>query len=374
MDWQLLFIGSGAFYFFVLMMMGLGFLRLPRNKAASELPAISVVVAARNEDKDLPACISSLLELDYPSDKLEIILVDDRSTDSTLDIIKKAASDHSHIKYLSTKNAGENNLEAKARGIAWGAKHAKGEWIFITDADAVVQPQWLKHMLWQVNDEIGMIGGTLMINDNGSLLSLIEKMSLAYTLPFAAGSAGWGLSIVGPGPNLAIRRSIYEDYGGLESVEFGVAEDLALTKIVQQSGKKVKFHGSSEVTIRMTPVPTFDHLISQQRRWIKGGFEMTWEYWAGLIFVFTYHFIFSWILLFGWIISVEGTLIALAFKLIGDFFMVWCEKRKISLLAVLRYIPIQSLYTTLIFIWLPVSFFLARNIRWKGEGYEIKYD
>ena len=126
MDWQLLFIGSGAFYFFVLMMMGLGFLRLPRTKAASELPAISVVVTARNEDKDLPACISSLLELDYPSDKLEIILVDDRSTDSTLDIIKKAASDHSHIKYLSTKNAGENNLEAKSERHCLGGQARQG--------------------------------------------------------------------------------------------------------------------------------------------------------------------------------------------------------------------------------------------------------
>ena len=206
------------------------------------------------------------------------------------------------------------------------------------------------------------------------LVSVIEKMSITYIHPFAAGMAGWGVPSVCSGPNMAIRKSIYEDYGGLEKVDFKVAEDLALVKIALKSKSKIALHCSKETTVILSPVPTFTHLISQQRRWFKSGFELGWEYWTGFIFVYAYHFIFSFILLLGWVLSVKGALYALLFKLLGDISLVGAARIKLRIPGILRYFPVMILYSTLTFIWLPISTLFIKRIKWMGEGYEIKFD
>src|SRR5690606_28923075 len=114
------------------------------------LPKVSVVVSARNEEEDIAACLESLIALEYPKDKLQIILVNDRSTDRTAEIIQEYQKKSDLIEFYDTKGY-ETHLEAKARGISYGMKHATGEWVFITDADARVQKRWIIEQLNQVD-------------------------------------------------------------------------------------------------------------------------------------------------------------------------------------------------------------------------------
>lgn len=341
-------------------------------KVPATLPAISIIVACKNEERDLPHCIEALIALDYPKEKLEILLVDDDSSDSTASIIHDYAKKHGQIKYLNTKGY-ETSLKAKARGIALGADHASGEWMFITDADAIVPSTWLKEMLRGATNKTGIIGGMLTVDDD-NMVGILEKMTWAYTLPYAFGAAGFGSSFICVGPNMALRTSLYRKYGGLKNVKFNIAEDLALFTITQSMGGEVLSHANRETTLRMKPVPSLSHLFSQHRRWLKGPFEHGLGYKLGVGIAFTLSFIFSLILLLAFLKSFAFGLGALGIKTIIDFVLYAVEKYHLRQKQFLRYSFLGSLYITVTMLWLGPSLMFNSVISWKGDGYTIKYD
>jgi cellulose synthase/poly-beta-1,6-N-acetylglucosamine synthase-like glycosyltransferase len=113
---------------------------------------VSVVVPAYNANSTISMCIESLLNLDYPKDKLEIILVDNNSSDETPDLIKAYP-----VTYLMEKKRGP----AAARNT--GAKFAKGEFIAFTDADCIVTINWLKHLInGMENSNVAGCGGEVL--------------------------------------------------------------------------------------------------------------------------------------------------------------------------------------------------------------------
>ena len=372
---DLIIIGFGVIYALIVISVSLGMYRLPKSFYLEDdkLPTVSVVISAKNEESDLPKCIAALERLDYPKEMLEVVLVNDESADSTAEIIDAAVKRNPHFKGLSTKDNPGTLLKAKARGISWGIENSCGEWIFISDADGEVPPLWLRHMLSRADESIGMIGGMLSVKPV-SPLAVIERMSWAYTLPFAFGLAGWGGSFICVGPNMAIRRSVYEECGGLENAEFDVAEDLALFRMVERSELTTRSYISPETTINLNPVPTIKHLWSQQRRWLRGGFEGGWEYGAGLTLGFGYGTIFSFFLLTGWFYALEATALITLLKLGSDFFMLATQKFLLKKSHYLRYFGIETLYVSITMLWLPLSLLFDSNIKWRGDGYEINYD
>ncbi|MEO7361129.1 MAG: glycosyltransferase, partial [Gemmatimonadaceae bacterium] len=201
-----------VFYFLIMRFLNIGVRRIPKSVRLpdEQCMPISIVVSARNEARDLPACLNALLALDYPRELLQIVLVNDLSTDNTGDIIDAAAMNCPHIIALHTSALPANGLEAKARGIAHGFRAATGDWVLITDADGTVTPQWARHLLGYVDANTGMAGGALLVRAQG-MLGRVERMAWGFLQTFSSGLAGWGSPIVCVGPNMAIRRSVYVD-------------------------------------------------------------------------------------------------------------------------------------------------------------------
>jgi len=363
-----------SIYALVLLLLAVGLWRLPRSTPVPDqrLPFVSVIVACRNEEVDLPACLAALERLDFPRDRLEILLVDDRSTDGTGRIIAEAARRHRHVRALSTTGLAEGRLRAKARGVAHAARQAKGDWLFITDADAVVHPGWIRHMLSRTDERTGLIAG-MMLGKGGTLPGIIERLSWAYALPFAFGLAGWGATWLCVGPNMAVRRRPYLDAGGLEAADFRIAEDLAIFRLVFGQGYRAVAHASAETTVHMSPVPSLRHLLSQQRRWLRGGFEGPWYVGAGLVFTFGYHFIMSLLLLAGWFIAPVVTGAAWAVKWLTDTVMIGVEAHRIQARGLRRMTPLLLVFSVPAFLWLPPSLLLIPQVRWMGEGYAVNY-
>ena len=134
-DWT---VGVWVCFYFVLMwflIMGLARLKRSVPLPDDECMPVTVLVSARNEEEDLQRCLDAILKLDYPKDKLQIVLVNDFSTDATGDIMERVARNHAHVVVLHAAAMPPNGLEAKARGIAHGFTRATGEWVVITDAD-----------------------------------------------------------------------------------------------------------------------------------------------------------------------------------------------------------------------------------------------
>lgn len=371
---QLFYILIGI-YSIIVLSISVGLYRLPTSFKLDDTessPTVAVVVSAKNEEQDIRACLESLESLTYDKTKLEIIVIDDQSNDGTLSLIQETAQRNSHFKVLSTKDAPANKLKAKAKGIAWGIENTDAEWIFITDADGSVHKNWIEHMLSEADETTGMIGGMVIVKDK-SFLAILERMSWAYTLPFAFGMAGFGGEFICVGPNMALRKSIYDEAGGLENSDFKVAEDLALFRMVEKSAFGVKSYVSKETKVDLEPVPSLKHLTSQQRRWLKGGFEGSWKYWIGLVLAFGLHNLLSLLIIIGLFLSFKTTLIALIIKSSVDFIMLLCEKNLLTEKKMLRYFPLMEIYVLVTFLWLPISLLINSTIHWKGDNYTITY-
>lgn len=369
-----IFWGLASIYPLILGFLTVGFLMNKKAKGiVSSSLKITVLVSARNEEQDLPSCIESLLNLDYPKEQLQIILVNDQSEDGTKDIITKYASDNEHVLALDTKDITETHLEAKARGIFWGMEHATGDWVFITDADGEVHPKWLKKSLGAIDENTGMVGGSVVVESKG-FQGKLERSTWAFVQMFNLGMSGWGVPFACVGPNMAIRRDIYEEAGGLENAEFCIAEDLALLNMVVEADAKIITPVSPETTIHLKQVPSFKHYLSQLRRWFRGGIDNGPEYQFILYSSFWVGFFVVTFPLYGWILSWPVYIVLMALQLIVDLLILAVQKYKMGLQKHVRYFPFMIAARTIALIYIPVSFLFTRKIQWKGDNYSVDYE
>lgn len=196
---------------------------LQKNLAA---PKISVVIPAYNEENYIARCLRSVVEQSLPPDQVEIILVDNNSTDNTVKIA--ATFPRVHIIHEATPGAGM----ARARG--WS--EARGAIIASTDADAQVPRHWLKKIVhaFDMQPELVAMSGGYLFYDRDFIVNFIVKIferSLVALSWFLAGGV-MALTAV----NMAVRRDIYIKTPGFDpQLHFG--EDLNLAKKLHQYGK-----------------------------------------------------------------------------------------------------------------------------------------
>jgi cellulose synthase/poly-beta-1,6-N-acetylglucosamine synthase-like glycosyltransferase len=117
------------------------------------LPTVSVIVPVYNGEATIADCVRSLLRLDYPRDRLELIVVDNDSTDRTRAVLEEFRT---HLRILNRATRGPS--AARNTGIV----NATGECIAFTDADCVVESDWLRHLLPPLSDPtVGIVGGEI---------------------------------------------------------------------------------------------------------------------------------------------------------------------------------------------------------------------
>ena len=119
---------------------------------------VSVVVAARDEEKHIGKCIKALVNQSYPENLYEIIIVDDRSTDMTAEIVRELSQQNSLIKLIQIKEKSKD-IAPKKHALETGIKAAKGEIILTTDADCEPTPEWIKIMVSYFETDVGLVAG-----------------------------------------------------------------------------------------------------------------------------------------------------------------------------------------------------------------------
>ena len=354
----------------VLMM---GFLLIPKGQINKKfLPKVCIIISARNEEKDLPICIQSIEQLTYPKEKLQVILVDDRSTDRTPQIIEEANNKNPHFLSVTTSDY-KGHLEAKARGLHCGILHADAEWIFISDADATLPHTWIESMLTGVDERTACIAGPLNVPST-KLRGIIEKLAYALALPYAYGYSFLFSPLFCIGPNMAIKKSVYDKAGGLAKAKFKIAEDLALFKMAKDVGMKVLYHADANSLIQVSPVPSISHVKSQLMRWVGGAFEHGWKF-SSLIFSWLlFFFISSCCLFFSPLWLDFDLLISLwIIKIISDTIALVVFISKTRAKNVWMFIPLSWFFAPVIFFLLPIGMVFRGKITWKGTGYKITY-
>ena len=212
-------------------------------------PSVSAIVPARNEEAVIAACIRSLAQ---QPDILEVLVIDDQSTDRTAVIVQQSMLENAKIRLLQTQAlppgwVGKNNA-------AWrGAREATGEWLLFTDADAVHAPDSAAQALAIAEQQNAVL---VSFSPEQVMKTWYEKALIPYIYCRLGSRFSYddvnnpnNKSAAANGQFLMIRGDVYKSLGGHSSVAAEVLEDVALAKRVKNSGHRIWF-GSGHGVVR----------------------------------------------------------------------------------------------------------------------------
>ena len=269
MEILLLFIFIFYGFFILFIISGLFRHNTINSFSEKKLPSVSIIIAARNEEENLPKLIEDLSRQDYPLEKLEIIIVNDRSTDRTSNILNEANKKYTFINSINI-NKTSSQMTPKKNALNKGILQSSGKIILSTDADCRVGKSWTMSMVNSTLKSNGISIGFSKVCAS----SLFEKYQLIDFLGIMisnAGASGWGHFWSGTGQNLAYFRKDYDEINGFKSVRNEVSGDDMY--LVQEISKiKTGFINIDPKSyVQTKPMKTLKSFINQRIRWASNS-------------------------------------------------------------------------------------------------------
>lgn len=230
-------------------------------------PFVSFIVPVFNEEKEIKKTINSLLNIDYPRDKLEIIVIDDGSTDNTYKVLKKILS--KRVKIFKKENGG------CASALNLGIKKARGRLIARFDSDTVLARSSLKKTIgYFENKKVMAVTSSLNVSNHRGFLQKIQWAEYLFGITLRKIFDMNNAIHVIPGPLSVYRAEFFTRYGGFD--EENITEDTEMAMRIQSHGYEIKNSISANV---YTNVPTkFNQLLNQRIRWYTGFLYNAWNY------------------------------------------------------------------------------------------------
>ena len=234
-----------------------------------DYPSCSILIPAHNEEKVIGKTIEAMMKMNYPKDKLQILVINDGSTDRTKEIIKSYSELDSRVEIYDIPK-GEGG-KGKSRTLNLGIKAARGEVIAIYDADNTPDENSLRYLVAQLllHKELGaVIGKFRTVNKNRNLLTkFINIETLSFQSMLQAGR--WQMHNIAtlPGTNFVIWGWLVNKLNGWD--EEALTEDSELSIRIYEEGYKIKFIPYA-ITYEQEP-ESWKVWIKQRTRWVRGN-------------------------------------------------------------------------------------------------------
>jgi cellulose synthase/poly-beta-1,6-N-acetylglucosamine synthase-like glycosyltransferase len=251
------------------------FLRLPLFRSGQNLPAqtkFSVIIPARNEAATIEACLSTVLLQNYPSELFEVIVINDHSTDQTENIIRKLQQEHSNLQLLNLVDLldGSQLNAYKKKAIELAIKQSTGEWIITTDADCMVNANWLQQYDAFINKEQPVfVAAPVMFTNDDSFLSVFQLLDFMSLQGITAAAVSAGHHTMCNGANIAYRKDVFYEVGQFAGIDQIASGDdmLLMYKIKQHYPDKLGYLYSRESIVTTAPMPDWKSFFNQRIRW-----------------------------------------------------------------------------------------------------------
>ncbi len=239
------------------------------DKQTFDFPTCTILIPAHNEGKVIANTIEAMLNMDYPKDKLKVMVINDGSKDNTKEIIESyAAKDERVVLFDVPQGQGG---KGKSRALNLGVKQVQSEIIAIYDADNTPDPKSLHYLVAQLisHKELGaVIGKFRTVNKNRNLLTrFINIETLSFQSMLQAGR--WQMHNIAtlPGTNFVMWHWLIEELEGWD--EEALTEDSELSIRIYELGYKIKFIPYA-ITYEQEP-ETWKVWIKQRVRWVRGN-------------------------------------------------------------------------------------------------------
>ncbi len=265
------FAGGFTVYIVFLTYLHFGFYRLLRQQKSSSFPFISILVSARNESTTIQSCANALLAQTYPHHLLEIIIVDDFSTDETIERLQG----YSNVSNLVVfRNPIQKKYKSSKKTALEQAIHmAKGDILLFTDADCLPPPQWAATMVSFFDAQTALVAGFSPQTAERSIWNHVQICDSLSAAVVAAGSIGFGHGITCTGRNLAYRKQVFERIGGFADLPNSLSgdDDFILQKMAKLPDWQVRYAVDPLAVVPSKGPAYLLEFLKQKRRHISAG-------------------------------------------------------------------------------------------------------
>ncbi|MGD0644128.1 MAG: glycosyltransferase family 2 protein [Candidatus Bathyarchaeia archaeon] len=245
----------------------------PIDDESGEFPKFSIIVPTKNEETVIGRCLSSLLDLDYPKDKMEIIIVDGNSSDSTVKICSEFSAKYPQ----SFKIITEKESKGKPAALNLALPQVTGEIVGTFDADSLPEKEVLRKAASCFNDKqvMAVQGRTTSLNEKSNILTRVAAMEeKAWYQALLNGREKLQLFVPLNGSCQFLRRNVLEELGGWE--ETALTEDIELAVRLVEKSYLIKY--SPDVCSGQETPNGLGDLVKQRVRWYRGYMDVALKY------------------------------------------------------------------------------------------------
>jgi len=346
-----------------------------RPDSSPLLPKVSVLIAARNEELRIRKCLECLAAQDYPRERTEIIVVDDRSNDGTAAILAEYAARLPGFRYLSLTETAAG-FSPKKYALSQGLRLAGGEIIITTDADCIMAPRWISALVSEFAPDIGLVSGLTTYYDAGpgawNGVQALEFFSYAVV---AAALIGLNFPVNGNANNLAYRREVFDEVSGFASHGGIVSgdDDFLIQAIHKQGRWDIRYAVTPESQVRTDPPTDLRQFWEQRKRWASKCSLYQPKQVAFLALIFAYYISIPLCLLGGffhrsWLVA---GLAGFAVKTVSDGLVMRRAAKLFGKESLMRsFLPAAILHIPLIIAAVAAGSF--GEFTWKGQTHRRK--
>ena len=325
----------------------------------AEFPFVSVIIAARNEEKHIRACLISLKNQVFPKDKFEVIVVDDHSTDNTPQIIKGEISSQENFYYTSLSN----HAFRKRNALIHGIKISKGEYIFQLDGDCVANKFWLSELCSHLENDYAIVGGYTLIRFKKKLLEKFQALEYLYLLSICKTLSSRTKVFSLFGNNTAFKKDNYLRTEGYKGIHNEILEDYQLVRIFQKdrTNKGLLIYNKNS-WVHTEPTDGYKNYFQQRRRWGSGILEVKI---VGKFIFFGFLILYTILAVYPFFSKIFY--IFFLMRLVADFLIVFNSIRIFRQNRLILYFIFFHIHSILTTILAGMSLILSPTTKWKGR-------
>ncbi|MGP8217575.1 MAG: glycosyltransferase [Bacteroidia bacterium] len=339
--------------------------------AANFKTKVSVIIPCRNEEKNIAACLESVLAQNYPISLLEIIVADDYSEDNTGKISEEILSKSLVAwKYIKVKEPVSN----KKKAIEAGINESGGELIIITDADCTASKNWVASIVSLYEEKkCRMICGPVAITGEKGFCGKFQSLEVSGLSLLAGAGIFSHAPLLANGANIAYTREAYDKVGGFEGIKNTPSGDdtLLLFKINMQFPGQIGYLKNRESIVYTREQTGWKNFLQQRLRWASKGFKSK-NYLnslvSALVFV-TNSLMFIYIIASLVSFSFNLTIMYCLFlKFTIDFLLLTCATDFFKRRDLLLYFLAGEFVTMIYVSWVGLAANFS-SYHWKGRDY-----
>ncbi len=281
------------FWLSTLLLKGLSQLQGRKPSLPTPIPRLSILIAARDEESQLPSLLEALERQSYPRDRFDIWIVDDRSQDRTWGVLQEWAKrdvERHHALQVTHKPPG---ISPKKHALSLALGQAKGEILVTTDADCLMGPLWLKELAAAFDSKTGLVLGltTYRLPSTAGMWDKVMALEFASYAFVSAALVGLGFPVSGNANNIAYRREAHGSQNPEANRDHLVSgDDDFLLQGIHASGQwGIGYAISRESAVMTAPPDNARHFWEQRKRWAGKCMHYQPQQVAFLSLIFLYY-------------------------------------------------------------------------------------